>query len=166
MATGCSHLEVAVEDPLLVEVLEAEEGLGGVEARLYSGEGEGVSAAVAEGAGDRIWEDVEVEAYHLLGEHLLLAEVVEEHPARDVLGDEMELRRRLEGALEPEDEGVAHLEAWWGREMRGCRLTQRPRVGRGGRRTSACCLSTWSSIAMLSMERWRSIDALSTTFIA
>jgi len=27
-------LEVAVEDPLLVEVLEAEEGLGGVEARL------------------------------------------------------------------------------------------------------------------------------------
>ena len=36
---GNAHLEVAVEDPLLVEVLEAEEGLGGVEARLYSGEG-------------------------------------------------------------------------------------------------------------------------------
>ena len=33
------HLEVAVEDPLLVEVLEPQEGLGGVEPRLYSGEG-------------------------------------------------------------------------------------------------------------------------------
>ena len=48
MARGYPHLEVAVEDPLLVEVLEAEEGLRGVEARLCGGEGsEGVSAAVA-----------------------------------------------------------------------------------------------------------------------
>ena len=39
MARGCPHLEVAVEDPLLVEVLETQEGLGGVEARLESGEG-------------------------------------------------------------------------------------------------------------------------------
>ena len=62
------------------------------------------------GAGDRIRVGQSVEAHHLLGEHLLLAEVVEEHPARDVLGDEMEFRRRLEGALEAEDEGVAHLE--------------------------------------------------------
>ena len=38
--------------------------------------------------------------------------------------------------------------------------------GRRVARTSACWRSTWSSIAMLSMERWRSIDALSTTFIA
>ena len=34
VARDQAHLEVAVEDPLLVEVLEAEEGLGGVEARL------------------------------------------------------------------------------------------------------------------------------------
>ena len=118
-----------------------------------------------------VWEDVEVEAYHLLGEHLLLAEVVEEHPARDVLGDEMEFRRRLEGALEAEDEGVAHLEmcagGGGGREMRrACHVTQRPRMGRGVARTSACWRSTWSSIAMLSIERWRSMLALSTTFIA
>ncbi len=130
-----------------------------------------MSAAGAGGAGDRIRVGRSIEAYHLLGEHLLLAEVVEEHPARDVLGDEMELRRRLEGALEAEDERVAHLEMWGvmgrrGEMWRAWHVTQSPRMGRGGTRTSACCLSTWSSIAMLSIERWRSIDALSTTFIA
>ena len=125
-------------------------------------------AAEGGGGSDMVWEDVEVEAYHLLGEHLLLAEVVEEHPARDVLGDEVELRRRLEGALEPEDEGVAHLEVWWGM-CGGCEMREVSRDaenGTGRARTSACWRSTWSSIAMLSIERWRSIDALSTTFIA
>ena len=122
----------------------------------------------AEGGGDRIRVGQSIEAYHLLGEHLLLAEVVEEHPAGDVLGDEMEFRRRLERALEPEDEGVAHLEVWWGM-CGGCEMREVSRDaenGTGRARTSACWRSTWSSIAMLSMERWRSIDALSTTFIA
>ena len=81
----------------------------------------------AEGGGDRIRVGQSIEAYHLLRKHLLLAEVVEEHPARDVLGDEMELRRRLEGALEPEDEGVAHLEMCAG--------------GGGGREVWRACLT-------------------------
>eukprot|EP00965_Chrysotila_dentata_P206478 6183558-Pleurochrysis_carterae.AAC.1 len=36
-----------------------------------------------------------VEARHLLGEHLLLAQVVEEHPAGNKLHHEVQLQRRL-----------------------------------------------------------------------